>query len=366
MEQLQSKTSTKLQKIRRVIGKFFTILLLVVVVTAIALLAGMWALAKGPSPTAQRLFVMTVTETSALKWLANIYLSQAEIDYIRDFSENDGGFEEATDTSLIIINPQRPDRNLILGLSDDDSSIQDLVHTQDDEYEDMELHEVFRNGYKGYMIVVRDPTRVFLGTPRSFGGYGRKLVDMINDTGAVAGINGGGFDDPGGVGGGGTPDGFVFDKGELRWGAGSGRVDVAAIDEDGILHVGFMTPAEARGKNIRYSAAFGPTLISNGVVNNNALRRSGLNPRTAIGQRADGAMLLLVIEGRQIDSLGASLDDIIEVMLDFDAVNAYNLDGGSSTLMYYYGEEINRSASIAGPRNLPTAFLVRDLDSERN
>ena len=84
----------------------------------------------------------------------------------------------------------------------------------------------------------------------------------------------------------------------------------------------------------------------------------GLNPRTVIGQRADGAVLLLTIDGRQPQSLGASYEDCIQVMLDYGAINAANLDGGSSTQMVYQGETINVCASLYGPRRLPTAFIV--------
>lgn len=85
---------------------------------------------------------------------------------------------------------------------------------------------------------------------------------------------------------------------------------------------------------------------------------AGLNPRTVIGQRADGAVLLLVIDGRQPQSLGATYQDCIQVMQEWGAVNAANLDGGSSTQMIYQGETVNVSASLYGPRNIPTAFVV--------
>ena len=86
---------------------------------------------------------------------------------------------------------------------------------------------------------------------------------------------------------------------------------------------------------------------------------SGLNPRSAIGQRADGAVLLLIIEGRQANSLGATYADLIKVMLDFEAVNAANLDGGSSSMLYYKGEYLTNGVVLTGSRRLPTAFIVR-------
>jgi exopolysaccharide biosynthesis protein len=85
---------------------------------------------------------------------------------------------------------------------------------------------------------------------------------------------------------------------------------------------------------------------------------SGINPRTAIGQRSDGAVLLLVIDGRQTISLGCTWLDLVDIFLEFGAVNACNLDGGSSTLMWYEDQYINNCASVVGIRPVPTTFLV--------
>ena len=87
---------------------------------------------------------------------------------------------------------------------------------------------------------------------------------------------------------------------------------------------------------------------------------SGINPRTGIGQRADGAVLMCVLDGRQIHSIGASYGDLRDVMIDFGAVNADSLDGGSSTVMYFNGEYLNSPSSASGTsRYLPNAFLIR-------
>ena len=69
-------------------------------------------------------------------------------------------------------------------------------------------------------------------------------------------------------------------------------------------------------------------------------------------------MLLLVVDGRQASSLGATYGDLADVFADYGAVNAYNLDGGSSTVMWFGGEYINSCASVKGVRPVPTAFVV--------
>ena len=101
--------------------------------------------------------------------------------------------------------------------------------------------------------------------------------------------------------------------------------------------------------------------LGNVIINGEVQRQNlsgGVNPRTALGQRADGALLLLVLDGRSINTLGASREDVVNIMLEYGAVNAGNLDGGSSSVMVYNGEIINHCASVTGPRRIPTGFIV--------
>ena len=88
------------------------------------------------------------------------------------------------------------------------------------------------------------------------------------------------------------------------------------------------------------------------------LSNSGYNPRTAIGQLSDGTVIFVCIDGRQMGSLGGTYSDLINIMVEYGAVNACNLDGGSSTLMWYEDQYINNCASVVGIRPVPTTFLV--------
>ena len=106
------------------------------------------------------------------------------------------------------------------------------------------------------------------------------------------------------------------------------------------------------------SAAMGGEALINEVPDS-ATYGGGKNPRTAIGQRADGAVLLLVVDGRQADSLGATFKDLAYVMKEYGAVNACAMDGGTSSQMVYQGEVLNHPYSPTGPRKCPTAWLVR-------
>lgn len=91
-------------------------------------------------------------------------------------------------------------------------------------------------------------------------------------------------------------------------------------------------------------------------------RGVGANPRTAVGQCADGTVLILVTDGRGMAGhLGATGQDLINIFLEYGAVNAANLDGGSSSALYYEGEYQITSSYLPNAdesRKLPTAFVV--------
>ena len=218
--------------------------------------------------------------------------------------------------------------------------------------------DVMKKGFNGTMIIVLDPARVFVGGPGFYGGNGMLLEDLVRRYDALGGINAGGFIDDDGGGSGGLPEGLTIVDGQSYLWASSGAS--AAFDEDNILHVGDYTIETAAEAHIRDCVSFGPALIVDGEPQYGSHMESGINPRTAIGQREDGAVLMLCIDGRQLRSIGASFGDLRDVMLDFGAVNACSLDGGSSTVMYFDGEYLNRPSSASGTsRYLPNAFLIR-------
>ena len=162
------------------------------------------------------------------------------------------------------------------------------------------------------------------------------------------------------MGNGGMPIGLVVSEGRvMKRATNDERNTVIGFDQDNRLLIGKFTATQSQELGLRDAVSFGPALIVNGEPSAVAGASSGLNPRTAIGQRSDGAVLMLVIDGRQVNSMGASMADLIEIMLRFGAVNAANLDGGSSSNLYYEGEYINDGVALTGSRDIPTSFIVR-------
>ena len=338
------------RRLLRFVGRTGLILVETALLLVITLYCAMYILAKGPSPTARDLFVRSVRETSAIGFLANLYFTEEEIAAIEG-TEQIEEFQE-TDTSLITI--AKPEDKTV-----SDGPVADEWGLIDEDGDGIIIDEVKGEGYSGYMMVVLDPSRVILGTvPKSYGGMSYTVEQMVEKFDGVAGINAGGFDDPNGAGNGSIPDALVVFEGEIYHQGKGVRQGLAGIDKNHILHVGKLTPDEIREREIQYGACFGPVLISNGEVVLPEDNVGGLNPRTAIGQRSDGAMLLLVIDGRQVISIGATLRDLVDIFLEYGAVNACNMDGGSSSMMWYEDGYVNNCASVIGIRPVPTAFVV--------
>jgi exopolysaccharide biosynthesis protein len=154
------------------------------------------------------------------------------------------------------------------------------------------------------------------------------------------------------------PEGVTISQGKLTNAMGGADLTTVGFDENNVLIMGKMTRDQAVQRGLRDAVSFGPALVVNGEAAVIKGSSSGLNPRTAIGQRSDGAILMLVIEGRQPSRLGASYLDEAELMLRFGAVNASNMDGGSSTMMWYNGEYINNRANVINVRYIPTSWVV--------
>jgi exopolysaccharide biosynthesis protein len=296
-------------------------------------------------------------------------LSGDIVDEITMHMNYDGDSNEMTDPSLITISPQHPtyldDMYIYAGVDGNIGNETGNGHYDDtDDLDDsgIELHEINQGNSKGYMMIVHDPLRLFVGTPARFGGMGVHLINMVRNEEAVAGINGGGFNDPEGQGLGGIPEGLVITNGEVRWTQGEGwwGDNIVGFDSEGILHIGKFSVEQAVELDLQWAVNFGPALIVNAIAQPDLSRR--LSARTGIGQRADGAVLMLVLEGRQVDTLGSSFEDMQRIFLEYDAINAINLDGGSSTMMVYDDRLLIRHAGVFNPRPLATSFLVRGLE----
>lgn len=325
--------------------KYFKRILLVIGVflltTIVALLAALLIIMRGPSKRAAELATLSLRETSALKWVPNIYFSEEQIDeMIKNNSVKE--IDTVTDTSLVDV----------------------AGNTADTSSQDIEIFEISGDTYIGDVMLIKDSSRVFIGNKGPYDGSGGTTVDKIAERyGAIGGINGGGFADDNGLGNGGTPDGFVISEGEFVYGDKNTKFTSIGFTYDNIMFIGNITGQEAINMGLRdcvcVRTSYAPVLIINGAEQEVSGAGGGLNPRTAIGQRADGTIIFVTVDGRQANSIGATFSDMIRIMSEYGAVNAASLDGGSSTQLVYNGEFLNTPYALSGAREVPNAFLVR-------
>lgn len=241
---------------------------------------------------------------------------------------------------------------------------QDLFKFNAREDKDLKLEKIESSRYVGYVLEIPDPRRIEVATAANIQEKGDTTSNIAKMNGAVAAINGGGFHDPNGTGTGRLPYGFILHDGEYIIGKDVGpseAVDFIGFSKSGNLIAGNYDKTELADMKAMEGITFGPPLIVDGKkMITDGDGGWGVGPRTAIGQRKDGTVLFVVIDGRQPGySIGATLRDVQDVLYEKGAYIAANLDGGSSSTLYLNGKVVNKPADLLGERMIPTAFIVK-------
>ena len=357
----------------KILGGFFLYLITTLAILFVGLYGALKLAVDGPSDHFRQIFITSLMESSAGPIAARMVLTDAQINEILSNNKTIE-FDHITDPDLVSVMREE-------AAAAAEAARQAGIEAEtnlDPDGDGIELHEISGPMYHGALLIVYDPSRVICATIDNYthSGAGMTLEQLIEKYGAVAGINGGQYEDESGLGIGGWPVGVVMSQGVLRadnadefYEAGTDEngdpiyetrtaLPTVGFTQDDILVVGTFGGGYAESMGLRDAVSFGPALIVNGEAANYSGVGGGLNPRTAIGQRADGAVLLLCIEGRRSSSMGATMADLIDIMVQYGAVNAFNLDGGMSSSMYYNGEEIVDNANIRQDRAIPTAWVV--------
>ena len=343
-----------MKKALNVIGKIFSFLGVSLGMIFIALVLTITLICHGPSESAKELFATTILETGQLKFLANVFLSKDEL-------------QEIVDKNSLQDMDAEVDENLI---NTDGNKEKELI----------EIHNVSGDGFEGTMMVVNDPSKISLATTYPWSEYGKELGVIVDEAGAIAGVNGGIYYSSGNKGG--RPYGVTVSNGEIQdITLGWSGLYLIGFDENNLLRIvsleGMNKSAVekmVKEEKIRDAISFQEEssdannhfvkLIINGEKRELSGKGSGQNPRTAIGQRKDGSVLILVTDGRGKNGhLGATASDLIEIMAEYGAVNAANIDGGSSSSLYYNKKYLRTSVTFYYTNSswrLPTAFVVKD------
>lgn len=220
--------------------------------------------------------------------------------------------------------------------------------------------EIEGSTYNGYILVVYDAKRISLQNSPYIKKRGQVISDLAKEFDALAAVNASGFnrnDTTGAL----SPDGVCIIDGKLYTDGGG---TIVGFDENGVLVITNESASEAIEHGIKYAVSFGPSLIVNGEpAKFNKGGGFGLRPRTAIGQRKDGIVLFVVVDGNPWATTGVDMEELANIFIRYGAYNASNIDGGGSTSLYADGKLVNRPAGWGEyydeGRYLPNAWIIK-------
>ena len=331
--------------------KIYKMTILFIILDILAI--GGFVMMYGPWDFVRNLYINTAMKTKDHKYLANIFYSEEKINEVMN-SNYFIAIEEDIELDDIVIDTSPKEHY--------DNEYDKEILTRDEGNEDYKIINVKVGISKGYLIAIYDPTKVSLIRSEKFnaGTYGEQVTKMCIKYNGLVCINGGGFEDEGK--GSDIPLGYVIDNEEIVWPLeehDTKRGNIIGFNNEGkLLLLANSTGEEALEKGMVDGLEFGPFLIVNGKPLEIVGDPWGRSPRVAIGQRKDGVVLFLVIDGENyID--GATLSDTLEVLQRYGAYNAANLDGGHSSSLSINGKLYNNPPSIAkkqGGRYVVTGF----------
>ena len=330
-------------------------ILLVLVILAILGVGSGGFLLYGPYSGFRNWLITTAMTTMTHQYFATWFYDDETINQV--LAQNKvNEVNEITDTDTIVIDTDKIEKTY-------ENEYERAILEKDPNNDEYKIIEIKGKGYSGYLAAIYDPAKIKTVYTKKLGTSGQYLTQMAKDNDAVIAINGGGFEDPNFNSNGANPLGITFSGGKLitskTWNGSGGLI---GFNEENKLVLGKMTVKQAQQMKIRDGVTFGPFLIVNGkaskVLGNGGW---GTAPRTAIGQRKDGIVLFLVIDGRTLKEPGADMNDLIEIMQNYGAYNATNLDGGTSSAMVVNGKIINDPVDSTGAhrtRFISTGFIL--------
>lgn len=333
---------------------------IVVVLICLGLIGGSGVafLLYGPYPNFRNWLITTAMTTMSHKYLATWFYDD---DTINQVMQDNYVRESDEETDLDAISFIDYSNSKVMYKNKYEKEI--LTHEEGATYKLININE---DGMRGYLVAVYDPSKVKVATATNMNNSGEMLTTIAKKNNAVVAMNASGFYDPGYVGNGGKPHGAVIKDGKLVSNLAKSNVGggIIGFTKDNKLIMGKMSAEEALAKGVRDAIEFGPFLVVNGepsfIKGNGGW---GTAPRSAIGQRQDGIVLFLVMDGRDyahgIDGVG--MVELTEIMMRYGAYNASNLDGGTSCGLVINGELTNQPVNGSGKkttRAIPDAWIV--------
>ena len=306
-------------------------------------------LAYGPYTGFRDWFISTASGSWEHSYFAHILYSDKQIQETLDTMQV-YEVDEITDTSQITFD------NTDKGVYE---SIYDEQVLKRDEGNDLyKLLEISGPKYKGYILVIYDPSRISLYNSPKLKTGGQKITALAKSAEAIAAVNASGF-----VRNSQTkalsPNGTLIIDGKLYTDKGG---NIIGFNNDNVLTLTKESASSAIEHGMKNAVSFEPFLIVNGEPSKFVKGGGyGLRPRTAVGQRKDGIVLFVVIDGNSYGTYGIDMEDLTDIFIRYGAYNAANLDGGGSSAMYVDGKIISHPAGFGytGERYLINAFILK-------
>ncbi|MFQ9298433.1 MAG: phosphodiester glycosidase family protein [Clostridia bacterium] len=339
-EKAPKKKSKKNKKSKGIIKK------ILITIAVLAIIGGstLGILLYGPYNGFRDWLITSAMTTMTHQWIAYLFYDEDTINAVMASNRVDE-VQEDTDTNAIVVGvSEEPEKTY-------ENEYEKAILEKNNPSDTYKIIEIEGKGYSGYLAAIYDPSKIHTLVTSKIGTSGQYLTTMAKNNKAVVAINGGGFDDPNYSSNAANPLGITYSKGKLLtsyYYAGAGGI-IGFDTNNKLVLSSKCTEQSAKSLKIRDAVTCGPFLIVNGkksgVVGNGGW---GTAPRTAIGQRKDGIVLFLVVDGRTVKRPGADMDDLIEIMQNYGAYNAANLDGGTSTAMTVNYELINDPVDSSG------------------
>jgi exopolysaccharide biosynthesis protein len=348
--------------------KIWKKVLIIIAIVAVLGASALGILLYGPVSGFRDWLITVSMKSMTHQWIAELFYSDETIQEVLNNNRVDE-IDEETDLDSIDTGNNAGDEIEYTNEYEKQLFAKDLDADEYNIYADEELYRIIRiegNGYTGYLAAIYDPSKVKTLVTSKLGTSGQYLTTMAKENNALVAINGGRFYDPNYNSNGANPRGVTYSNGVCMTSYSyKSTGGIVGFNKDNVLVLSSTcTKANAEALNIRDCVTCGPFLIVNGkastVVGNGGW---GTAPRTALGQRQDGVVLFLVLDGRTISRPGADMDDLIEIMQNYGAYNAANLDGGTSSVMAVNGELINDPIDSTGAhktRFIATGFGLID------
>ncbi|WP_291635632.1 phosphodiester glycosidase family protein [Clostridium sp.] len=323
-------------------SKSTLVLLFIIFEFVFIAITGPFIVYYGPFKNVKTTVVGAAMTTYTLQWMVTSFLSESKIEEI---------MSEQTIQAIA---------------QDNVNGVNSAVQVENKNDNSIERYDIKGKKFKGYILIINDPTRVKVGYSSKLGKEGQLTSEIAKDNNAIAAVNGGAFTDKSSgtkrTGTGANPAGVIMSSGKIAYNDTKDedeKIETVALTKSGKLLVGKHSIKEMKNAGVTEAVSFGPAVIVNGQKTiTQGDGGWGIAPRTAIAQRKDGAIILLVIDGRQLSSLGATLREVQDVLYEYGAYNATNLDGGSSSTLFYNEGIINNPSDSLGERSVPSIIYV--------